>query len=143
MFPYTIRLLSGENPIILIHLYFRLKLINEIISWHSYTKGKKNRHGPQSHKQPLRLVERHFFRQMSQESKKQKRRWVRCQGIVIKKRETTYQRKEYEVAVCVTPCFEIYHKSHLFDDNEGTGTSSTSESSQSGYEVVSTSDTDE
>ena len=85
---------------------------------------------------------------MSQEPKKQKRRCVRCQGIVIKKRETTYQCKEYGVALCVTPCFEIYHtkkdiKSQIFDDNAGTGTSSTSESSQSGYEVVSTSDTDE
>ena len=32
------------------HLNFRLKLITEIISWHSYTKGKNNRHGPQTHK---------------------------------------------------------------------------------------------
>ena len=74
---------------------------------------------------------------MSQEPKKQKRR---C--------ETTYQCKECEVALCVTPCFEIYHtkkdiKSNLFDDNEDTDTSSTSESSQSEPEVVSTSDTDE
>ena len=38
------------------HLNFRLKLITEIISWHSYTKGKNNRHGPQTHKQPLRSV---------------------------------------------------------------------------------------
>ena len=130
------------------HLNFRLKIITEIISWHSYTKGKNNRHGPQTHKQPLRLVERHFIRQMSQESKKQKRKCVRCQAIGIKKRETTYQCKECEVTLCVTPCFDINHtkkdiKSNLFDDSEDTGTHSTSESSQSESEVVSTSDTDE
>ena len=85
---------------------------------------------------------------MSQELKKQQRRCVRCQAIGIKKRGTTYHCEECEVALCVTPCFEIYHtkkdiKSNLFDDNEDTGTSSTSESSQSESEVVSTSDTDE
>ena len=52
------------------HLDFRIKLIYEIITCHSYTKGKNNRHGPRHHKQPLRLVERHFIRQMSQVPKK-------------------------------------------------------------------------
>ena len=79
------------------HLNFSLKFITEIISWNSYTKGKNNRHGPQTHKQPLRLVERHFIRQMSQEPKKQKRRCVRCQAIGIKKHETTYHCEEYVV----------------------------------------------
>ena len=69
--------------------------------------------------------------------------------LELKKRETTYQCKECEVALCVTPCFfKISHKkedikSNLFDDNEDTGTSSTSDSSQSESEVVSTSGTDE
>ena len=115
------------NDSIYTHLNFRLKVITEIISWHSYTRERIIGMGLETHKQPPRLVERHFIRQTSQEPKKQQRRCVRCQATGINKRETTYQCEECEVALCFTPCFEIYHtkkdiKSNLFDDNKDTGT---------------------
>ena len=70
------------------HLDFRLELVNEIITYHSYTKGKTN-NGKKSGNKPLRLVERHFQRQYPQTPKRQKFRCVRCNALGGKRKETT------------------------------------------------------
>ena len=56
----------------------------------------------------MRLVERHFQRQHPQQSKKQKFRCVRCTALGDRK-ESTYYCPSCKVALCLFPCFEIYH----------------------------------
>ena len=51
------------------HLTFRQNLIKEIITTHSYTRNLTNRTGPLNHDHSMRLVERHFVRQMPQKPK--------------------------------------------------------------------------
>ena len=58
-------------------------LIKEIITWHSYG-STSNKFGAHVLDQPLRLVEKHFIRKMSQVPKKQKRKCVRCHLLGVK-----------------------------------------------------------
>ena len=73
------------------NLDFRIELVNVIITYHSYTKGKNNLGNKfeKGREQPLRLVERHFRRQHPQQPKKQKFRSIRCTALGERK-ETTY-----------------------------------------------------
>ena len=68
------------------HLGFRQKLCTEIITFHSY-RTPNNSRGPQNHQQPMRLVEKHFIRKISQVPKKQKRRCV-WYNLLGERRET-------------------------------------------------------
>ena len=117
------------------HLDFRQMLIKEIITWHSYG-SISNKRGPHVHDNPLRLVENHFIRKMSQVPKKQKRKCVRCNAMGIR-RETCYQCDKCDyTALCVEPCFEIYHSkvdftSNLYDDEDTSGSSTSGSSDTS------------
>ena len=115
------------------HLSFRQMLVREIITAHHYG-ATKNQRGRKIHEHPFRLTDRHFIRKISQFPKKRKRKCVVCHAKGVRC-ESTYQCEDCgNIALCIEPCFEIYHtkedlKCGLYE--EGTEISSSSDDSVS------------
>ena len=57
---------------------------------------------------PLRLVERHFITPNHQNIGRKRSCCVRCTKMDVRK-ETIYQCRQCDVALCIFPCFEIYY----------------------------------
>ena len=92
-----------------IHLGFRQKLIEEIISFHSFGQHATQT-GSHNHPNPLRLAERHFIRRISQKGEGRLRRnCVRC-TTMGKRVASMYYCPSCNVALCVDERFEIYHR---------------------------------
>ena len=62
---------------------------------------------------PLRLVGRHFISTRDQLKTRQRYRCVRHTALGIRK-DTIYQCRKCDVALCIFPCFEIYHTNKDF-----------------------------
>ena len=61
----------------------------------------------------LRLVGRHFISTRDQLKKRQRYRCVRHTALGIRK-DTIYQCRKCDVALCISPCFEVYHTNKHF-----------------------------
>ena len=94
-------------------LKFRENIVNTIIMFHkndthSYRTGRNVI--ANEFQNPLRISEKHFIRLIPTPpgSKRKRRRCVRC--VSRKKRtDTSYECRECKVALCMEPCFPIYH----------------------------------
>ena len=62
---------------------------------------------------PLRLVGRHFISMRDHSKKRQRYRCVRHTALRIRK-DTIYQCRKYDAALCISPCFETYHTNTNF-----------------------------
>ena len=56
----------------------------------------------------LRLVVRHFITPKYQNLGRKRSRCVRCTKMGVRK-ETKYECRQCDVALCIFPCFEIYY----------------------------------
>ena len=94
------------------NLDFRMELIKTIIQYH-LNKLPANHAGPGEPAtnqvyNPLRLTERHFPSQKSQALGRRKSRCVLCHMNGIR-REVIYECRQCDKALCIVPCFEMYH----------------------------------
>ena len=93
-------------------LQYRQELVNLIIAIHktdvtSYRVGPKPR---RQNENPIRITEKHFIRMIlaPEGQKRKRRRCVRC--IARGKRvDTSFECQQCVVALCMQPCFPIYH----------------------------------
>ncbi|XP_067124403.1 piggyBac transposable element-derived protein 4-like [Centruroides vittatus] len=101
---------------------FRLELIQQIVDKYTpsydYCHTKSGR--PSKYENPKRLkLEKHFLSLIppTEKSKKPYRRCHVCGNSKINPRkrvQTRYECKKCDVALCVTPCMEIYHTKLVF-----------------------------
>jgi hypothetical protein len=101
----------------LTHLQFRIQLCERIIETYHNTELTPQKGRPSINEvNPLRLTERHFpsFVPENQQKKTPTRRCKVCcskQGI---RKESRYMCRNCDVALCIVPCFEIYHTKKHF-----------------------------
>lgn len=104
------------------HLKFRINLIKDIITHHLNMQPNADP-GPGEpiiaahNHNPLRLIERHFPAKKNQAVNRKKSRCVRCNIMGIRK-EVIYECRQCNVALCVVPCFEIYHTRRNIADSD-------------------------
>jgi len=114
------------------HLQFRQNLAKAIVTFHlsgQCTPCPGRGETVNQRNNPLRLIERHFPTQKNQATGRKRSRCVRCTKMGIR-RETTFECRKCDVALCAVPCFEIYHTLvditngfddvHNSDDSEST-----------------------
>ena len=97
-------------------LKFRQELIRELPMYHLHRSPtlKAGRGDPINlNSNPLRLVGQHFIRTRDQSKKRQRYRCVRHTASGIRK-DTIYQCRKCDAALCISPCFEIYHTNKDF-----------------------------
>ena len=103
------------------HLGFRQKLIEEIITYHSFGQ-QATQTGSHNRPNPLRLTEHHFIRRISQKGEGRLRRnCVKC-TTMGKRVASMYYCPSCNVGLCADECFEVYHTkkditSTIFGDN--------------------------
>jgi len=111
-------LFSKDNPGRMTHLQFRISLIEQIVSFHMQAE-RNQRTGPRSRDEigdVVRLTGRHFPRLIPATGKKTGPT-RKCEVCCHRSREngkkarteSRYYCQECDVALCVTPCFEVYH----------------------------------
>ena len=111
----------------LTNLQFRLQLVDAIIMHHLTEKGS-NRPGPSGKdRDPLRLKERHFISHIPlSNNKRVRKKCVRCTSME-KRTDTSFQCAPCNVALCIEPCFQIYHTRKNFSFNDEPLSSETEE----------------
>lgn len=87
---------------------FQLNLCREMLQKYYSSEMKKKGGRPSSGDDPLRLKERHFPKKIPPTEKKMNPS-RRCAICKPKRKETSYFCKKCDVALCVQPCFELYH----------------------------------
>ena len=99
------------------HLDFRKKLVDEIISFHSFGTQAPQTGPLYQHLNPLRLSGRHFIRRITPNGGKRstRRDCVRCKALnpplgVL----TMYHCQSCSVPLCVDDCFELYHTRRVY-----------------------------
>ena len=77
-------------------------------------RGSGRKHNPLNN--PLRLKGKHFLTRIPTPPNKAtlRRRCVRCQAMNVRK-DTSYECRKCDVALCLIPCHEIYHTKVYFD----------------------------
>ena len=93
------------------NLDFRMELIKTIIQFHMNKEPSNPGRGETPAVQnldPLRLIERHFPSAKSQQLGRKKSKCVLCNMNGIRK-EVIYECRRCNKALCIIPCFEIYH----------------------------------
>ncbi|XP_023213047.1 piggyBac transposable element-derived protein 4-like [Centruroides sculpturatus] len=95
------------------HLKFRLELIKDLIDHHLRRTCKKTNFKSMRTDMSLRLVGKHFHSYNSQSGRHVYRRCVVCSANHIRK-QTKWHCQQCHVALCVVPCFEIFHTQEHF-----------------------------
>ena len=95
------------------HLDFRKKLVDEIISFHSFGTQAPQTGPLYQHDNPLWLSGRHFIRRITThkgEKRNTRRDCVKCKALNPPLRVLTmYHCPSCKVPLCVDECFELYH----------------------------------
>ncbi|CAH1273848.1 PGBD4 [Branchiostoma lanceolatum] len=106
------------------HKDFQREVVKELISTSGYERVGQERRSSASASSLLRLTERHFLKKIPQTEGGRfrsrtcqvcgpaERKYRRDHGFLVAKRsghESTYQCEECQVALCITPCMELYH----------------------------------
>ena len=105
------------NGVIGTHLDFRKKLVDEIISFHSFGTQAPQTGPPYQHLNPLRLSGSHFIRRLNPNGGKRstRRDCVRCKAMNLPLRVLTmYHCQSCNVPLCVDECFELYHTRKIY-----------------------------
>ncbi|GFV79211.1 piggyBac transposable element-derived protein 4 [Trichonephila clavipes] len=91
-----------------------MDIVDCLIERYGEVSGKKGR--PALQPNPMRLTERHFLEVIAP-SEKKLRPARKCYVCSLKKndngkrirKETRYFCPDYDVGLCLTPCFKLYH----------------------------------
>ena len=91
-------------------LSFILNLVEKLIEKYNKEKVQKRKGRPSLGDTPLRLTARHFMTRIPPTPKKEypKRKCHVCTARGVRK-ETSHHCVECDKALCIVPCFQIYH----------------------------------
>ncbi|EFA01473.1 PiggyBac transposable element-derived protein 4-like Protein [Tribolium castaneum] len=100
--------------------HFQLEVIRQIVKKYAKIQKTSKKGRPSSGDNPLRLIGRHFPQKIPPVPGGKKT----CQRIcfvckhtqrgVSRRRDTSYQCAECDKALCLIPCFEVYHTKQIF-----------------------------
>jgi len=93
---------------------FQLKVIRALVE--EFDVQRSTRQGRPSVETPVRMTARHFPSKVESSADGRRRCFVCSHTICGPKHETktSYECKEYNVGLCVAPCFETYHTLKYF-----------------------------